>query len=195
MFSYSKLLTFKVPQRNLSFSHSLTVPRTYTLVLCFSLQTLNKKSIPTDLEPMSKSSSPTEMLLSLILSCVFAYKFVFWLLETCSRQVHVCAQTSQWVSRNEIGLKKSSQRERLTVLVYFWLTFSLILESELWLSNLLAWIPTGSRNLPRSVSFLPAPHLGVFWLTQLTSAYLFAFSNWRKECGHSSAETGLCICP
>lgn len=63
--------------------------------------------------------SPREMLLSLVSSQVLAYKFLFWLLETCSQQDHVCAQTSQRVIRNEIGLKKNSQRERLTVLLHF----------------------------------------------------------------------------
>lgn len=115
---------------------------------------------------MCRLSSPKEMLLFLILSQVLAYKFLFWLLETCSQQDHVCAQNSQWVSRNEICLKKAPREKGP-----FYCLFLIFLQSWSWNLSCDFLIPTGII-LPWSISFLPAPHLGVFWLTELLHIFL-----------------------
>lgn len=119
-----KVPKFQSSSKKPSFLHSLPLPKNLCPVSVFyCVQTLEKEVMQIrDLSAglLSHRGVP----FSLVSNQVLAYKFLFWLLETCSQQEscsssRVCAQTSQLFSGNEIGLKKYSWRGRPTILVHF----------------------------------------------------------------------------
>lgn len=95
----------------------------------YFVQTLEREAFLQTKDLSAGLPSPRKVLLSLLSSQVLTFKFLDWLLETCSHQEScsssiLCAQTSQLFSENEIGLKNYSWRGRQTISVHFWFLFS-----------------------------------------------------------------------